>query len=102
MPVLGAELAESDHGMAPDSVVDLPVSSRSRKLQDAPDRSPAPICGMSLLMDDDDDWTGTPPEGHYSRDRARPGFWRAQWQASVALGGLMIVIIVVVVVLLLR
>jgi hypothetical protein len=25
--------------------------------------------------DDDDDWTGTPPEGHISRDRADPGFW---------------------------
>jgi hypothetical protein len=25
--------------------------------------------------DDDDDWTGEPPEGHISRDRANPGFW---------------------------
>ena len=24
---------------------------------------------------DDDDWTGEPPEGHISRDRANPGFW---------------------------
>ena len=22
--------------------------------------------------DDDDDWVGTPPEGHYTRDRAKP------------------------------
>ena len=26
--------------------------------------------------DDDDDWVGTPPEGHSTRDRARPEFWR--------------------------
>jgi hypothetical protein len=24
---------------------------------------------------DDDDWTGTPPEGHHSASRANPGFW---------------------------
>jgi len=27
---------------------------------------------------DDDDWTGTPPEGRYDRSRANPGFWRQQ------------------------
>jgi hypothetical protein len=53
-------------------------------------------------MDDDDDWTGTPPEGHYSRDRARPDFWRRQWQASVAGGGVLLVIAILVVILLLR
>jgi hypothetical protein len=26
--------------------------------------------------DDDDDWTGEPPEGRHSRDRADPDFWR--------------------------
>jgi hypothetical protein len=52
-------------------------------------------------VDDDDDWTGTPPEGHHSRDRARPDFWRAQWQASVAGGGVLVLIALVVVVLLL-
>jgi hypothetical protein len=25
---------------------------------------------------DDDDWTGEPPEGRHSRDRADPDFWR--------------------------
>jgi hypothetical protein len=30
--------------------------------------------GMSS-WDDDDDWTGTPPEGHHSASRANPGFW---------------------------
>jgi hypothetical protein len=53
-------------------------------------------------MDDDEDWVGTPPEGRYSRDRARPEFWRRQWQASVAGVGLLIAIVVLVVVLLLR
>ena len=33
-------------------------------------------------MADDDDWTGEPPEGRHSRDRARPGFWENQWQAA--------------------
>jgi hypothetical protein len=27
---------------------------------------------------DDDDWTGTPPEGHYPASRSNPGFWRQQ------------------------
>ena len=46
-------------------------------------------------MSDDDDWVGTPPEGHVTRDRARPGFWRNQWQPSVA-GGVLFVLIVIV------
>ena len=25
---------------------------------------------------DDDDWVGEPPEGRYSRDRAKPEYWR--------------------------
>jgi hypothetical protein len=53
-------------------------------------------------MSDDDDWTGIPPEGHYSRDRARPDFWRHQWQATVAWSGLLLAIVVLVVVLLTR
>ena len=35
-------------------------------------------------MADDDDWAGEPPEGRYTRDRAKPEFWRNQWQAIVA------------------
>jgi len=46
-------------------------------------------------MSDDDDWVGTPPEGHVTRDRARPGFWRNQWQASDA-GGVLFILIVIV------
>ena len=54
-------------------------------------------------MDDDDDWTGTPPEGHYSRDRARPEFWRSQWRTySLGAGLLMTIVAVLVVVVLVR
>jgi hypothetical protein len=34
--------------------------------------------------DDEDDWVGTPPEGHYTRDRANPSFWQNHWQEAVA------------------
>jgi hypothetical protein len=47
--------------------------------------------------DDDDDWVGTPPEGRYSRDRAKPEFWARQWQARVA-GGVVALILIVLVV----
>jgi hypothetical protein len=50
---------------------------------------------------DDDDWVGTPPEGHHSRDRADPSFWQNQWQASVAGGVLFILIVIVVLIALL-
>ena len=30
---------------------------------------------------DDDDWVGEPPEGRYTRDRAKPEFWRNPGQA---------------------
>ena len=50
----------------------------------------------------DDDWVGTPPEGHYTRDRAKPDFWRQQWQASVAGGVVILILIVLVLALLLR
>ena len=50
-------------------------------------------------MHDDDDWTGTPPEGFHSRDRARPEFWSSQWQPVVATGGVLLVLIVIVVIL---
>jgi hypothetical protein len=45
---------------------------------------------------DDDDWSGTPPEGRHSRDRAKPEFWRNQWQASVAGAVLFFLILIVV------
>ena len=45
---------------------------------------------------DDDDWVGTPPEGRHSRERANPGFWRNQWQASAAGAVLFFLILIVV------
>jgi hypothetical protein len=48
--------------------------------------------------DDDDDWIGTPPEGHYTRDRAKPEFWWQQRPVSIAAAGLLLVVIVVVII----
>jgi hypothetical protein len=53
-------------------------------------------------FDDKDDWVGTPPEGHYSRDRAKPEFWRNQRPVSFAAAGLALVVLVVIVIALLR
>ncbi len=54
-------------------------------------------------MHEDDDWTGTPPEGHITSDRADPDFWRNQWKApAAAAGGLLVVIVILVLVLLVR
>ena len=52
--------------------------------------------------EDDDDWVGTPPEGRYTRDRAKPGFWENQWQAGAASGllGVFIIVAIVLIVLL--
>lgn len=49
---------------------------------------------------EDDDWVGEPPEGHYTRDRAKPEFWRSHWPLSGA--GLIVVLVVLVVILLTR
>ena len=49
-------------------------------------------------MADDDDWVGEPPEGRYTRDRAKPGHWANQWQAAVA-GSVLFVLVLIVVVL---
>ena len=45
---------------------------------------------------DDDDWTGTPPEGRHTRDRARPGYHENKWQAGAAYGVLGVVIVLAV------
>ena len=54
-----------------------------------------------MAGDDDDDWVGTPPEGHYSRDRAKPEFWRGQQPILVAGVGLVVVLVILALVLLL-
>jgi hypothetical protein len=50
---------------------------------------------------DDDDWTGEPPEGRHSRSRARPDFWRNQWQFAAASAVLAVMVIIVVLIALL-
>jgi hypothetical protein len=52
-------------------------------------------------FDEDDDWTGTPPEGRYTRDRARPDFWLTQRPPAIAAAGIGIAVLVLVLVLLL-
>jgi hypothetical protein len=54
-----------------------------------------------VARDDDDDWVGEPPEGHYSRDRAKPEFWLTQRPPEVIAAGFVLIVIVLVVVLLL-
>jgi hypothetical protein len=53
-------------------------------------------------FEDDDDWVGEPPEGHHTRDQAKPEFWRMQRPPEVIAAGFVIVVIVLVVVVLLR
>ena len=56
---------------------------------------------MSMAYEDDDDWVGEPPEGHYTRDRANPGFWATQRPIGLAAGAIGIVLIILLLVLLL-
>jgi hypothetical protein len=49
---------------------------------------------------DDDDWVGEPPEGRYSRDRAKPEFWSGRWPLAGA--GLVVVVLLLVIILLTR
>ncbi len=50
---------------------------------------------------DDDDWVGTPPEGHHSRDRARPAFWYQQPAARLGFAGIGVALLILLVVVLL-
>jgi hypothetical protein len=50
-----------------------------------------------MAYDDDDDWVGTPPEGHISRDRADPGFWANNWKFTAVSGFVIFVLILVAV-----
>ena len=63
--------------------------------------TPRRICtgrsGYTYDMADDDDWVGTPPEGRYSRDRAKPEFWRNQ-KPLIAGGGVLLLLVVVLLV----
>ena len=53
------------------------------------------------MADDDDDWVGTPPEGRYTRDRAKPEFWWRQKPIVPAFVGIFVVVVVILIVVLL-
>lgn len=53
-----------------------------------------------MTASDDDDWTGTPPEGRISRDRAKPEHWRGRAPASIAGAGIGIALIILLIVIL--
>ncbi len=50
-------------------------------------------------LDDDDDWTGTPPEGRHSASRANPGFWAENRTpmsiTGIGVGAALIVVLIV-------
>ena len=50
---------------------------------------------------DDDDWVGTPPEGRYTRDRAKPEFWLSQRPVSFVAAGIAVGLVVAAIVALL-
>ena len=50
---------------------------------------------MPQRFEDDDDWVGTPPEGRYTRDRAKPEFWLTQKPIVPAAGLLLLLLLVV-------
>jgi len=53
-----------------------------------------------VSANDDDDWVGKPPEGHYTRDRAKPEFWRDQKPLLITGVGIVIALLILLVVLL--
>jgi hypothetical protein len=55
-----------------------------------------------MATQDDDDWVGEPPEGHYTRDRAKPEFWRLQRPPEVIAIAVLLAVVVLVLVLTLR
>ena len=50
--------------------------------------------------DDDDDWVGEPPEGHYTRDRADPSFWRSNKPLSITAAGIGVFLLILLIVVL--
>jgi hypothetical protein len=51
---------------------------------------------------DDDDWVGTPPEGRYTRDRAKPDFWRTQRPYGIVAGLIVVVVVIAIIVAVVR
>ncbi|HEX8104831.1 MAG TPA: hypothetical protein VF533_19585 [Solirubrobacteraceae bacterium] len=54
---------------------------------------------MPARYEDDDDWVGTPPEGHHTRDQSNPGFWSSSAAIVPGIGVLILILIVLVLVL---
>ena len=54
-----------------------------------------------MPWDEEDDWVGEPPEGRYTRDRAKPEFWLTQRPPQIIAAAFVIAVIVLVIVLLL-
>lgn len=52
---------------------------------------------MPMVMDYEDDWVGTPPEGRVTRDRSDPSYWQRSFPAVNAALGLLGVLVVVVI-----
>jgi hypothetical protein len=50
---------------------------------------------------DDDDWVGEPPEGRYSRDRAKPDFWLRQHTGELIVGAAVLLLLAIALVVLL-
>ncbi len=50
------------------------------------------------VMQDDDDWVGTPPEGRITRDRAKPEHWRQSFPVATVSSAILVLLVVVVVV----
>ena len=55
-----------------------------------------------MARQEDDDWVGTPPEGHHPRSASDAGFWRNQKQAiyATSLLGVFVVLAVILILLL--
>jgi hypothetical protein len=51
--------------------------------------------------DDDDDWVGEPPEGRYTKDRAKPEFWAGKMPPSIAAAGIGLVLLILALIVLL-
>jgi hypothetical protein len=66
-------------------------------------RCPAAACVKIAAMSgrDDDDWVGTPPEGRYTRDRAKPEFWWRQRPIVPAFVGIFVIVVIILIVALL-
>jgi hypothetical protein len=47
-------------------------------------------------MKDEDNWTGTPPEGHHPRSSSDPGHWNRQWKQTAVVGATLFVAFVVI------